>query len=102
MLPDSRDKETENSVSSLEIAFDFVERIIFCFVFILITDKTADLTNMADRGQLFSTKLHPYALYLRILSPSTNKMFLQAIIFSNLYKNPLINLFYVHLQLEYP
>ena len=44
--------------------FDFGGKTAFFFfiVFILITDKTANLTtDTADREQLFPTKLHPYA-----------------------------------------
>lgn len=42
--------------------FDFGGKTAFFIVFILITDKTANLTtDTADREQLFPTKLHPSA-----------------------------------------
>lgn len=71
LLPDSGDQETENRISSLEIAFDLRERLFHCFYFDYRQDRLHKDTT--DRDQLFPTKLHPYGFHLRFLSPSTKK-----------------------------
>lgn len=76
MLPESGEQETENRMSSLEIAFDLRERLLRCFYF----DYRQDLaTDTADKDQLFPAKLHPYAFDFRDLAPSVNKMSLKSV-----------------------